>query len=354
MKRQPTPQHLTWFLDMYRNGQLVLNPPYQRKSVWAPKDRAFFLDTIFRNYPAPPVFVHREIDDKGYTTFNVVDGKQRLETIIMFAENKISISKTFGDENINGKKFKDIPIEYRRKFWDYVLVVDFIESIEGTNIDEVFDRVNRNSKNLQPQELRHARFDGWFILESEKESEQEFWWKLKVSTKARDKRMRNVQFISELLAVLLENDIHGFSHEYLDEIYAKYDSPEETEDFPDTELFDQRKERIKTIITEMNEVNSCIDLYCQTSNNIYSLWAFLALNESDLPDVATIANKYLHFMVGVQHEIEYPTRAEKPMTVTIEEGRNLAQENIYLVNSKGASTDYPQRLNRITALKSIL
>jgi len=54
MKRQPTTQQITWFLDHDRNGQLDLDPPYQRNSVWTPKDRRFFLDTIFRNYPTPP------------------------------------------------------------------------------------------------------------------------------------------------------------------------------------------------------------------------------------------------------------------------------------------------------------
>ncbi len=63
-------------------------------------------------------------------------------------------------------------------FWDYTLVVDFLESVDGANIDQVFDRVNRNSINLQPQELRHARFNGWFIKEAENESEDDFWWNI--------------------------------------------------------------------------------------------------------------------------------------------------------------------------------
>ena len=69
MRRQPTTQQITWFLDLYRNNQLDLEPPYQRKSVWSSKDRKFFLDTIFRNYPAPPIFIHRTVNDQGYTKY---------------------------------------------------------------------------------------------------------------------------------------------------------------------------------------------------------------------------------------------------------------------------------------------
>lgn len=349
MKRQPTPQHLTWFLDTYRNNQLELNPPYQRKSVWTPKDRKFFLDTIFRNYPAPPIFVHREIDEKGFTTFNIVDGKQRLETIIAFAENKIAISSTFGDENLNGKKFRDLSVEYKRKFWDYILVVDFIENIEGTNIDEVFDRVNRNSKNLQPQELRHARFDGWFINETENESEEVFWWDIKVSTKAKDKRMRNVQFISELLIIVLEQQIVGFSQDYLDEMYAKYDSPEETTDDFDLDKYRLDKTRIKQIILEMNNVNNCIDTYGRTSNNLHSLWALITLNLDKINDINDLATSYKEFMDCVHVFIESQA-SEETVEITDINKNHFA----YYINSKGAATDAPQRRNRLNSLSSIL
>ena len=91
MRRQSSIHPISWFLDLYRSEQLDLHPSYQRRSVWSPKDRRFFLDTIFRNYPCPPLFLHRSIDEKGFSTYHVVDGKQRLETVLMFARNEIAI-----------------------------------------------------------------------------------------------------------------------------------------------------------------------------------------------------------------------------------------------------------------------
>ena len=113
MKRQPSTQQISWFLDLERNTQLDLNPPYQRKSVWSPKDRRFFLDTIFRNYPTPPIFVHRTIDDNGFTMYHIVDGKQRLETILGFAKNKIAIDPNYGDVNLDGKKFGELDVDQK-------------------------------------------------------------------------------------------------------------------------------------------------------------------------------------------------------------------------------------------------
>ncbi len=71
-----------------------------------------------------------------------------------------------------------------------------------------FDRLNRNMRKLEPQELRHARWDGWFISLVEAECERPEWLTLGVVTKARSKRMKDAQFISELLLVVLEGDQH--------------------------------------------------------------------------------------------------------------------------------------------------
>ena len=108
MKHRPTTQDVTWLLDLARNKQLDLNPPYQRRSVWTSKDKQFFLDTIFRDYPSPAIFLHKSISAEGQSMYHVVDGKQRLETILAFAANKLRISKEFGDVRLDGKSGRNL------------------------------------------------------------------------------------------------------------------------------------------------------------------------------------------------------------------------------------------------------
>jgi hypothetical protein len=345
MKRQPTTQQITWFLDLYRNSQLDLEPPYQRKSVWSSKDRKFFLDTIFRNYPAPPIFIHRTVNDQGYTKYHVVDGKQRLETILSFFESRISIAQDFGDANLNGKKFKDLTQEYKRQFWDYTLVVDFIDSIDGNNIEEVFDRVNRNARNLLPQELRHARYNGWFINFVEEESDIDFWWNYKISTRGRDKRMKNVQFVSELLIIILENNIVGFDQDFIDEIYAKYDDIEEFQESGEfnIEEFKDKLNHIKEFILAVDSHNDSITKFAAGSNNnFYTLWAYILINNPQ--DHTVFAEAYEVFMQKVSRVKEMQTA-----------GENI-EENVLLYSnsSKGAVTDLPQRKERLLALANSL
>lgn len=44
MGRTLTTQDISWFLDIYDKGQLDLDPPYQRRSVWSPQDRRYFTE----------------------------------------------------------------------------------------------------------------------------------------------------------------------------------------------------------------------------------------------------------------------------------------------------------------------
>jgi hypothetical protein len=352
MNRQATTQQVTWFLDLERSKQLELSPPYQRRSVWSPKDRRYFLDTIFRNYPTPPIFMHRTVDDTGFTMYHVVDGKQRLETILQFAKDKIAIDPEFGDKNLDGRKFSALEVAQKRKFWDYTLVVEFIETVEGKSIDEVFNRINKNARNLLPQELRHARYNGWFINEVENENEDEFWWNLKINTHAKDKRMKNEQFISELLIILLTMKIVGFSQDYLDDMYSLYDGPEETITGFDEEDYRAFKNDVKSYIKQMEAKNKVVSTQGKSAIHFYTLWAMVALNLKRLPDSATVAEKYATFMELV-NKLGQASNPEDLMTAK-EEQQRFELPFKYFKNSKGASTDLPQRVDRLASLTTFI
>src|SRR5437016_11477831 len=69
--------------NLYANGHLNLEPGFQRQSVWTERDRAKLIDSILRNYPLPAIFLYKR-QDSGHLVFDVIDGKQRLESIFMF------------------------------------------------------------------------------------------------------------------------------------------------------------------------------------------------------------------------------------------------------------------------------
>jgi uncharacterized protein with ParB-like and HNH nuclease domain len=72
------------FVNHFEKGQLNLAPGFQRKSVWTLNDRGALVDSIFLNYPMPSVFLYKRQDVDGDLIYDVIDGKQRLESIFMF------------------------------------------------------------------------------------------------------------------------------------------------------------------------------------------------------------------------------------------------------------------------------
>ena len=356
VSRRPSTQDVSWFLDLESTGQLDLNPPYQRRSVWNSKDRKFFLDTIFRGFPCPPIYLHKTIKD-GRSVYAVVDGKQRLETILSFRDNKIALPCEFGDTRMDGKKWKQIKddSELAAAFLNYVFPVEFVELPfnDAAYVNDVFDRLNRNSKILNPQELRHAKYSGWFINFVEDEVYDNLWQDTKVRTKARAKRMLDVQFVSELLLIVVTKSICGFSHERLDGLYATYD---DINDFDaDNEWrfkplieedFRSEIQSLKNKVTEIYASNTTVKKFLTDTKHLYSLWGYLVLSETYSSVPAFDIEKYVTFIKNY-NEIE---SAPNPVA------NDSWDANVYNYYdaSRGATTEEPQRKKRQAALEEIM
>lgn len=346
MQRWSSAYDISWFLDTRRHGQLNLDPPYQRKSVWTKKDQLFFLDTIFRGYPSPPIFLHKTMDDKEQTVYAVVDGKQRLLTIFLFADGKLAISPDFGDDRFNGKTIKQLGESEKRLFWDYRLPIEQLtfDLSDTKAVNVAFDRLNRNMRKLEPQELRHARWGGWFITLVEGECDDPTWRDLGVVTNARSKRMKDAQFISELVMVLIDKGQHGFDQDNLDNFYARYDDPEDSEVDFDTEEVNEALKTAKAFLSEMQAANGSVKTHARTVSVFYTLWALVALHKSSLPDAKEMARIFDEFMKKVN--------ALDPKQGASVQDVGSVHEWKFLLASKGAHTDLAPRKDRLEALLS--
>ncbi|PSS43932.1 hypothetical protein C6401_09270 [Arthrobacter woluwensis] len=348
MHRRLTTQDTTWFLDLNSARRLNLDPSYQRKSVWTRSDRQYFLDTIFNNYPSPAIFLHKELDDFGNATYHVIDGKQRLETILLFVDNKLPIRDDIGNVDLANKKWRDLAgtPELMRRLWDYQFTVEMIDNIEPAIVNDVFSRLNKNSRKLMPQEIRHSRFDGWFVSFAENESDRAIWKQLRVSTTARARRMQDVQFISELMALTERDEVSGFDQDDLDNLYAKYDDPT-SEDFTlDIDAFAEKFSEILSYVEEMEKNSEIVSKFASSTAHIYSLWSWIVATET-LPAPEESADAYREFMSAVSS-----WQKDEPLT----EDAKKIQEHVkqYVENSRGASTDQKQRAERQKALSAAL
>lgn len=344
LDRQPTLQTITWLLSLRRFEQLDLDPPYQRKSVWTLREKRRFLDTVLRNYPSPAIFLHRSLDDEGNPTYHVVDGKQRLTTILDFVDNKLRLPADFGDDRLDGKNWKalaEFPAA-RKAFWGYELTVEFIDDVHEPLVREIFSRLNVNSRKLERQELRHAKFDGWMLNFIEQQAMDSVWRDLRISTRARAKRMTDAQLLLEYAQVLILGGPVGFDQDSLDQLCADYDDPETLEGF-DTDSFEELFTSIATRLESLVKAESQLLPLLSSRNNFYSVWALMAASSSDGFDVPPAE------LYSFLKEVEELRQAEKEFPQRDRSGDDPEVAN-YLANSMGAATEEPQRTARHKAL----
>ena len=356
MQRRSTTQDISWFLDLRRHEQLDLNPPYQRRSVWNVKDRRFFLDTVFRGYPCPPLFLHKTFGTADKTLYAVVDGKQRLQTLFQFVDDEVALASDYGDERFAGKRWSHLGEAERKVFWDYVLPVEFLsfDPNDPHEVNQAFDRLNRNMRKLEPQELRHARWDGWFLKTVEAECEDATWQTLGISTKARNKRMKDAQFISELLLVVLDRKQAGFDQQALDDAYAKFDDVEDLEPELDVDEVTEIVKNAKQYLVDMQTANGCIKAHAGTLAVFYTLWALIALHQDELPEAAKFASVFAAFKTDVDKLAEADGETAPPSSLGSAETKTLARAREFLQASRGPSTDLSPRQKRLDALRGHL
>lgn len=139
-------------------------PPYQRNYVWDGEKATYFLESILIGTEIPPLIFFRS--KKGV---EIIDGRQRYETILKFLNNELRLSKAGLKKldvlNIDKKTFNSLPDQLKNDFLDTKLrVIEFsFASYDGlTQMDEdsvkqeIFKRYNSGITPLKKREIDKA------------------------------------------------------------------------------------------------------------------------------------------------------------------------------------------------------
>ncbi|MGP1603976.1 MAG: DUF262 domain-containing protein [Treponema sp.] len=166
--------------DLFRmivEGELNLQPDYQRRFVWDKKTMSKFIESLLLSIPIPTIFLAENSDD----TFEVIDGQQRLTTIFAFMKSKfdadeieklpynlreLDILALNGLETLkqfNRKSYCDMN-DMQRKFNNVSLPVVIIKKDSTEDIKyDIFSRINSGSIKLNNQELLNVMYRGKLI-----------------------------------------------------------------------------------------------------------------------------------------------------------------------------------------------
>lgn len=238
-ERNSTKLTISEFYDNYILRKYNFDASYQRKSnVWSEDKKSFLIDSILKNYPIPAIFMRPIVDKNGRTKYDIIDGKQRLQAIISFIENKIILTSYFSEDNfwdeegrdlaekISGKSFNEIKTfeeakTYIKQFWTYTLQIEYLYENNIELVSSVFDRLNRNGEPLNPQELRNAKYSMTPLIKLVQKLIQNNYLKEKLE-RLKIERMENEEFISELLFLILDKRTLNSNPITLDEKYEQY------------------------------------------------------------------------------------------------------------------------------------
>jgi len=224
------------FEEWHERGELVLAPKFQRREVWSDKARSYLMDTIIRGKPIPKIYMRQDVNPKTRRVIReIVDGQQRLHTVLSFLKDGFKISKAHSQE-FGRKYFSNLDKETQGDILKYEFVVDLLQDMLDNEVYNIFARLNTYSEKLKAQELRNAQWFGEFkssvyLLAKEFVT---FLETNNVFTSKKILRMAEAEFISELLLAIHEGIREG-SKSVIDKCYEKYD-----DGFPNRRVHEKR------------------------------------------------------------------------------------------------------------------
>ena len=156
---------ITEIYQKIRNGDLILDPDYQRNEVWHISKQISFIESLFMEIMIPPIYVVEipGIDILEGKRYEVVDGKQRLTTIKKFINNELKLDKKYLEyysDLYDGKNFREIYDKYGEKVNQVLSSILDIYVITSNSPAEtkydIFARLNKGAEPLKVNEIRKA------------------------------------------------------------------------------------------------------------------------------------------------------------------------------------------------------
>jgi hypothetical protein len=151
----------------------------------------------------------------------IVDGQQRLRTILTYLEDGFKISKIHNEE-FAGKYFSQLPEDVQKHFLQYQVSVDILLGAEDAQILDIFARLNTYTVKLNKQELLNAKYFGLFknTVYSLGYEYLNFWISNAILTSREVTRMGEAEFASELAINILDG---VQDRKRIEEYYKEYD-----------------------------------------------------------------------------------------------------------------------------------
>lgn len=326
---------------------LVLNPAFQRRAVWSDKAKSYLMDTILRGKPIPKLFIRQKINVTTKTSEReIVDGQQRVRTILSFVKDGFTVSKKQNPE-YGGKLFSQLSEEVRGQILSYELSVDLLINMPDNEVLDIFSRLNSYAVVLNEQEKLHSIHFGPFkvLTEAIGHKYNQYWLDQGIFSGREILRMKEVNLVADLVIAMRE----GIKNKkQVKTFYTRYEKKFEDD-------VEEVEKRFDAIIQKIGE------LYPETLKEtefkrpflFYSLFTAVAHSLYGLSNLAAARPS----LAGekIQHARNRLDRVEELFEVDVKDIGGLEQdEQQFLADSRRATTDEKPRVRRTEYLLTLM
>lgn len=158
---------LVWWSK--NRSSIDFEPAYQRRGrLWSLRDKAYLVDTIINGFDVPKLYLAdfqfgQSNLNSSKLPYAIIDGKQRLEAVFDFFDNKLVLNDDFKyrktpDLDLGGLSLKDLQANHPSiadDFENASLDIMSVFAEDESDIHEIFVRLNK-SKPLTGAEVRNA------------------------------------------------------------------------------------------------------------------------------------------------------------------------------------------------------
>ena len=166
---QNKPRTLQYFIHGNEKSTINLDPSYQRGEVWCNNGKKELIYSLFSGISLPPVILNQHGIQQ---VFDVIDGKQRLTTIIGFIKNhfpiilsnntKLYFSEIPDDENKNCMVLNE---DFQEDFKNIEIQTTIYQSLTEEHQRDIFERINYGSPLKDGEKLKGSKSKGIDLIE---------------------------------------------------------------------------------------------------------------------------------------------------------------------------------------------
>ncbi|MFC5049554.1 DUF262 domain-containing protein [Rubritalea spongiae] len=137
----------------------IFIPEYQRNFVWGELRQSKFIESVILGLPIPYIFT---ADTDG--RLEIVDGSQRLRTLVAFFQDKLVLKGLEILTELNGFTYRQLTKGRQRKLENSTIRMISLSDKSDEDVRfMMFERINTGSELLKDMEKRKGIFGGKFI-----------------------------------------------------------------------------------------------------------------------------------------------------------------------------------------------